>query len=110
MILVDTDIVHSFSGVDWLEYDIPDSPLATFRDELSFSFKTNRQTGLLFHAGVGPEYMNLVLIEGSLRFAIFVFDNVLSIDFDDENGYKTFADGLWHSVLVKRKIEKVRSI
>ena len=61
---MDTDIVHTFTGVDWLEYDIQNSPLETFRDKLNLTFKTNRQTGLLFHAGTGPEYMNLVLFEG----------------------------------------------
>lgn len=51
-----------------MEYEIRNEnrKFESYRDILKLSFKTNRQTGLIFHAGIGKEYMNLVLKEGMI--------------------------------------------
>ena len=78
--------------------------------ETPLSFKTNRQTGLIFHAGQPTDYMNLALVDGSIRFTIRLFDNEFEITFDNDQGSQTYADDIWHNVKIEREVWKVSEI
>ena len=101
------DIVHTFTGVDWFEYSMKNNAIDSYRDQLLLSFKTNRQTGLIFHAGQPTDYMNLALVDGSIRFTIRLFDNEFEITFDNDQGSQTYADDIWHDVKIEREVWKV---
>ena len=104
------EFIHTFTGSEWLEYSLDSRPIESYYDELSLSFKTNRQTGLLFHVGQTTDYMSLALKEGKLTFTINLKKTETRIDFEPRQGLRTYADEKWHAVRIERDISTVSSL
>lgn len=85
-------------------------PLISYYDELTLSFKTNRQTGLLFHAGQTSDYMSLALDSGKVIFSILLKESEFTIDFEPRDGFDTYADNNWHNIRIVRDVFKDRDL
>ena len=83
--------------------------MLSFYDELTMSFKTRKQSGLLFHAGLTTDYMSLSLVDGTIVFSILLKENEFKVEFEPNRGVKSYADNQWHTIRVKRNIYTVSS-
>ena len=102
------EYTHSFTGDQWLEYSVVARPLISYYDELTLSFKTNRQTGLLFHAGQTSDFMSLALVDGKVMFSILLKESEFTVDFEPRAPTTSYADNNWHDVKIVRDVFKVR--
>uniref|UniRef100_H2YQK0 Laminin G domain-containing protein n=1 Tax=Ciona savignyi TaxID=51511 RepID=H2YQK0_CIOSA len=99
------EAVATFRGSEWFSYDLSHQAISSYNDQISLSFKTRQNNGLLLHTGKSADYVNLSLQKGVVQLVVNLGSGAIEVLVEPVNG--SFSDNRWHSVMVNRTLRRV---